>query len=34
MLSKALICGKSLYYVVFGSKHIGVSDAQKHFKQV
>ena len=34
MLSKVLICRNPLYNIVFGSKHIAVSDAQKHFKQV
>ena len=34
MLSKVLICRNPLYYIVFGSEHIGVSDTQKHFKQV
>ena len=34
MLSWVSICRNPLYYTVFGSKHISVSNAQKYFKWV
>ena len=34
MLSEVSICRNPLYYIVFENKHIGVWEAQKHFKQV
>ena len=33
MLSKVSIYRNPLYYIVFGNKHIGVNDTQKHLNK-